>query len=247
MKLAVENRESPVGDAATSLAVTILSRSVVFEHDSHEPMIWLEALPSLRRTSSAKAPDNTPLRDEPTATVSFLNECILRCIKTPYHYLERVLDLCYGPQQGANLSGTGEVETDQGARSPHSAPSPLLATFFEQLSTKHSKGLLPPSDVLAVIAYLRKVLICLIGKLPDITASVRLLEAFHSLITSVSIPPDQNSIATAVARELRLVARALHALSNDSKRVTAIVSKTTVSDATVSAFIDALESSPSGR
>lgn len=209
-------------------------------------MIWLDALPILKRSPSAKAPDNTPLKDEPTATVSFLNECILRCIKTPYHYLERVLELCYGPQQGSHLSGTGEGDADRGVRSPHSAPSPLLATFFEQLSAKHSKGLLPPSDVLALIAYLRRVVICLIGKLEDVTAGVRLLQAFYSLIMGVSVPLDQISIATAVARELRLVARALHALSGDSKRVIVKVSKTAVSDATVSAFIDALEKFPSG-
>lgn len=218
----------------------MLSRSVAFEHDSDEVKIWLNALPALRRSKSAKAPDETPLTDELSAIISFVDECLLRCLKTPYHYLEGVLDLCYGSARG---SSSQHAEFEEGAaRSPYFAPSPLLATAFEQFSAKRSKGLISASDTLALITYLRRVLTCLVGKQPENAAGVRLLEAFKSIVQGLTFSSNETSIQIAVARELRLLSRAFYTYSNDES-VVPLARYPYIADETVNALLTALEDS----
>ncbi|KAJ2915963.1 hypothetical protein MD484_g4428, partial [Candolleomyces efflorescens] len=109
--------------------------------------------------------DGTTLTDERLSVIAFLEDCILRCLKTPYKYIEELEKLAGHSEaagEGRNTGAGGD-----------SLPSPLLMTLVEQLEAKlvsqggsaSSAVLLTPSDVLAIASYLRALLFSLIGRL----------------------------------------------------------------------------------
>jgi len=63
------------------------------EYDPHESDLWLKALPTMRPLDDEEVTDGGPLRDEAEAVITFLDDCVQRCIKTPYRYLEDVCSL----------------------------------------------------------------------------------------------------------------------------------------------------------
>lgn len=185
--------------ASVLLAQDLLARSVLFEHDARETSIWIDALPSaISRAKDASAPDGTPLTSEFEGVLSFLDDCILRCQKTPYRYLEESLTICFG--------------NDASIRIPQTASSPLLATVLEQLLAKDSKSLISLSDTLAIVTYLRKVLISLIGKQPDVSCTIRTLERVVDVYRNLSGVNRSLSISKAFKRETRLLHRVAQAL-----------------------------------
>lgn len=200
MTLQVKNQNPHIRQAASSLAFTLLSRSVIFDHDPAEADVWLQSLPRSSRASGSKAPDGTPLLDESESVISFLDECISRCLKTPHHYLEVILDICYGASP-PNVFEHSLAE--QHYRSPHLAPSPLLATVLEQFVFKQNKQLMNSSDSLALITYLRSIFVGLIGKQPDLRSSSRLIEKLCAVVEGCEVT--SLTISTAIARELRLI------------------------------------------
>ncbi|KAF8308276.1 hypothetical protein DL93DRAFT_2119068 [Clavulina sp. PMI_390] len=236
MMLSIDKRGTALGSAATSLVAKLLSRSVLFEHDEHEPLIWLDALPTRRRSTSVKAPDGTALTDEPSGVIAFLDECILRCIKTPYSYVEKVLDICYGPQASSSPAST--------LRSPSFAPGPLLAASLEQIAAKTNKSLLRPSDALAIISYIRRVLVTVLGKQPEASANLRLLRAFHGIVDHVRFS-QHASMELGVRREVRLIERTINAFSSSTPvATTKSTAQNSISAAAVATFLDALEETP---
>lgn len=229
-----------VRGAAASLAGTMLARSVLFEHDAIEPVAWLDALPAIKRSPGAHSPDGTLLVDELPCVASFLDECASRCLKTPYHYLESTLDLCYGPDPGLHAS-----ESNSRSRPPQFAPSPLLGTVFEQFSTKQNKQLFSAPETLAIVTYLRKVLVGLIGKQPDVACTVRIHEAFCTLIQQTRMPASASSIASGLARELRFAQRIVSALLTEDHGP--IVNHPIQSNRdAVTSFLEAIESTDTG-
>lgn len=214
-------------EASFALAQELLSRSVLFEHDPREVSIWLDALPCyMSRASNASAPDGTPLTDEFKGVLSFLDDCILRCQKTPYRYLEEVLAMSFG--------------TDPSARVPPSAPSPLLATILEQLGTKIAKNLISSSDTLAIITYMRKVLVGLVGKQPSVSCSIRIMEHVVGAFASFPSAGKSSSIAKALGRETRLLQRLLSALGSRNQAIHSTPMVATEEE--LNLFIDGLES-----
>ncbi|RXW16240.1 hypothetical protein EST38_g9609 [Candolleomyces aberdarensis] len=115
--------------------------------------------------------DGTTLTDERLSVVAFLEDCILRCLKTPYKYIEEL----------EKLAGAGDAAGEgRDVGSGGSLPSPLLITLVEQLEAKlisqggssgSSVVLLTPSDVLAIASYLRALLFSLVGMLEVATSS----------------------------------------------------------------------------
>jgi len=229
-----------VRGAAASLAGTMLARSVLFEHDAIEPVSWLDSLPAIKRSPGAQSPDGTLLVDELPCVASFLDGCASRCLKTPYHYLESTLDLCYGPDPGLHAS-----ESNSRSRPPQFAPSPLLGAVFEQFATKQNKQLFSAPETLAIVTYLRKVLVGLIGKQPDVACTVRIHEAFCTLIQQTRIPASASSIASGLARELRFAQRVVSALLTEDHGP--IVNHPTQSNRdVVTSFLEAIESTDTG-
>jgi hypothetical protein len=61
------------------------------------------------------------------------------------------------------------------------APSPLLATIMEQVFARVSANLLRPLDVLAIVSFVRKLLVRLSGKQGSMVLLVQLSERLSSL------------------------------------------------------------------
>jgi len=240
MILGARHPSRQVRGAATSLAGTMLARSVLFEHDAIEPVAWLDALPAIKRSPGTQGPDGTLLVDELPCVASFLDECASRCLKTPYHYLESTLDLCYSPDMGLHAS-----ESNSRSRPPQFAPSPLLGTVFEQFVTKQNKQLFSASETLAIVTYLRKVLVGLVGKQPDVACTVRIHGAFCTLIRQTRIPANASSIASVLARELRFAQHIVSALLPDDHGPIVNHPFQNNRDA-VTSFLEAIESTDTG-
>lgn len=124
-----EYMSSDVGAIRSGIAAVIqkhLSTSLLFPHDPDEVQIWLSILPLTKRASDAHAADGTSLPDEGEIMVNLLDECIQRCLKTPYRYLEELdvlREAAEGQQQGIGDDAQGVC-------------GPLLMTLLEQLSAK---------------------------------------------------------------------------------------------------------------
>lgn len=143
----------------SSLLRHILSQSILFQEDPHESDLWLKALPTMRPSSSEEVTDGGPLLDEADAVITFLDDCLQRCLKTPYRYLEDVRSLA------DPLTSRVECESNY---SFELYPSPLLMTIIEQLDAKVANKLLIPSHVLGITSFIRKLLFYLSSKQLDL-------------------------------------------------------------------------------
>ena len=173
----------------------LLSESILFEHDPEEVYFWLSSLPIGTPSRGTGTPDEAPLLEEQTAVISFLDDCIQLGLKMPYGYIEEITVLSRGStvnnyQDGGNAS------------------SPLLATIMEQVFARVSANLLCPLDVLAIVSFVRKLLVRLSGKQGSMMLLVQLSERLSSL-------PFDNSGSTEVhVISRRAVAREIIALKN---------------------------------
>lgn len=129
--------------AATGAVEGEGSAGLLFDGDDGELEAWLSALPSA-------IGDANP--DTALALVSLIEECLTRCSRNTYRYLEAA--------RKAKGSATEGTEDD------NSIPvSPLLTTFLEQVSIKFQKDLLPGADVrLAVLQFIVKLVALLCGR-----------------------------------------------------------------------------------
>jgi nucleolar pre-ribosomal-associated protein 1 len=133
----------------------------MFQEDAEEPSLWLASLPKTRRAIGAKSPDGAPLTDEGDSVLAFLDDCVQRCLKTPYRYVDDM-----------NAMWTPESENvPEGSNLPiercHSYPSPLLMTVLEQVAAKVAARLFSPSDILAITSFIRKLVFRLLTKQQD--------------------------------------------------------------------------------
>ena len=87
--------------------------------------------------------------------IRFLDECVQRCLKTPYRYIEDMYALF--------TATPGETPDRLDA-----CPSPLLLTVLEQLDAKVGNKSLSPSGTLALASFLRKLMFRLTGKMVDL-------------------------------------------------------------------------------
>lgn len=127
-----------------SLISKLFASSVLFEHDPQEITTWLTSLLDTSRTSSATEADAVKLQ----ALLPFLDDCLKRCLKTPYKYLEESL------------------EFDVSSQSPHHSelPSPLFVTLLEQLAAKIKAKLLKSDEVEVLASFIAGLALALAGK-----------------------------------------------------------------------------------
>lgn len=123
----------------------------MFEHDHGELNIWLEALPAL--SSASDISQRAFLVAQQIHLLSFLDECVRRCMKTPYRYLEDVTTLI--------------PDYFEPTRRPHEMVSPLIMVILEQLRAKIAGQLIATEAVGVVLAYLKRVFLGLSGKVRD--------------------------------------------------------------------------------
>ncbi|XP_006457598.1 hypothetical protein AGABI2DRAFT_123450 [Agaricus bisporus var. bisporus H97] len=149
----------------------LLSNTIFFQETPTEPHLWLLSLPNLVRAPDATSLDQAKLTDEAESVVTFLEDCIQRCLKTPYRYIEDMQKL----PASHSPSSSGELNSDV-------YPSPLVITLVEQLEAKLKiGGLLTPSDVLAIVSFLRK----LVFRLSSRVRELMFFEAFVAWVVRV--------------------------------------------------------------
>lgn len=222
-----------VRDAASSLTLGLLSRSVLFEHDPSEIEIWLNALPRTRRASGASAPDEAPLTDEGEGVLAFLDDCIQRCLKTPYRYLEEGLAAFVG----------GPSTSDTEALRPNAVPSPLFMTVLEQFSAKTPAKTITPSDTLAVATYMRKLAVGMLGKQSNLKYIPLIAKRVDNALGDPKSLEDYPALKTGVARERRLLTSTLGVFDIG----VGAAGKSAPSNAAVEEFLTAIETSTPGR
>lgn len=139
-KIYLASRTSLLGQAAGKAAKQILSSSLLFDHDTSEPALWLSAM---------SAPEEQDLG----IVLNFIDSCIQRCMSTPYRYVDQLAALVpHTSKTCASLRG-------------HTA-SPLLATVFEQMQHRFSRA--PHNDTYelelrAISAFMQNLIISLCG------------------------------------------------------------------------------------
>ncbi|RUP46033.1 ribosome 60S biogenesis N-terminal-domain-containing protein [Jimgerdemannia flammicorona] len=132
----------------------LLSESILFQHDANEVRFWLEALPRNFLLSGVAGSDTAGVLSEDQKTVlQFMDDCIGRCLKTPYRYVDDVVNLVTAvnqrlqteqdPTNNVDVGGrpfiaqklrsiTVDILAAQGLSSFTHPYSPLLATLLEQ-------------------------------------------------------------------------------------------------------------------
>ncbi|KAK7040796.1 hypothetical protein VNI00_009702 [Paramarasmius palmivorus] len=195
----------------TGLLDQILGGSILFQQSSHvnladsEVSVWISCLPQSFRISST-CPDGAVLSDEIESVTVFLDECIHRCIKTPYRYIDDLKSLVEEIRnQEANDNGGTTPNEESGG-----LPSPLLMTLIEQLKMKVERNLLTPSDVLSLALFFRKLLHRLSTLMND-DFGLKLLRGMADRVDTAL----QSGFATypliskAIRRQIRLIQRSL--------------------------------------
>lgn len=201
---AVTSTRTPaIESALKGLLVHLLSRSILFQEDPHEADTWIRALPS-RKPIYANLPAhllaNTELylQDEAQGVAVFFDDCVQRCLKTPYRYVEAARSIISTTLSNRDITIQDDIE---------SYPSPLIMTMLEQLEAKINNQTLMPSHIVGVVTYLRKVLFLLVGKTNDLTHLKTISEKLKTATSNLKID-DRSGVSLsrrAVQKELNLL------------------------------------------
>lgn len=192
--------------ATSDLLLHLLSSSLLFSHDPPELSLWLGALPLTRRAPHATALDGTRLLDESAGVLAFLDDCIQRCSKTPYRYLEESRALLAQISSGENSS-----EDVLLTRSDSSTIlSPLLMTIFEQLRAKSAANLLSPSDTLAIVTFIRKLIYSMTCKMSDLRGPWVMHSKLADILSIQNATQNLPMMRDAIKRECDLLSHTLH-------------------------------------
>jgi nucleolar pre-ribosomal-associated protein 1 len=125
-----------------SLMKRQLSETLLFQHQTEEVEIWLSALNFVSYMPLPAASGST--HDTVDSLLVFVDDCIQRCLKTPYRYLDE------RDQANANSPDrTAEGKTEC---------SPLLFAVLEQFHAKVTGSLLSSSSLLRVTCFIRDVI-----------------------------------------------------------------------------------------
>lgn len=180
-------------NALAGLLNHVLSESILFQEDRHEPQLWLDSLPTSRRAPHTNSPDGALLTDEADGVISFVDDCVQRCLKTPHRYIEELYSFS-APEQQEGPAGRLDVY-----------PSSLLMTLLEQLDVKITKNVLSPSDVLALASFIRKLLYRLTTKQQDLVFLRSLMTKVDGILHPSRLFPQYPIITAAIRREVRLL------------------------------------------
>jgi len=172
----------------------LLGPSILFEHDPQELDIWLDALPRSLRAPDAKSPDGAALLDEKLSVLSVVDEALKRCLKSPYKYVETVMEFAHPIT----------TETSDG---PPLLPSPLLVAVIEVMNDcATGVAQAPPSALLALATYIRRVIFGWHLKQPNTQCSRRILEYIISLqIPNQGILTSHPAVGAGILREWHIL------------------------------------------
>ena len=156
----------------------------------------------------AVAPDDTPLTDEVVSVLSFLDDSIQRCSKTPYRYLEENAKFFEENQSPLNQT-ISSLQDD-----PKSFPSPLLMTVLEQLRAKMAGKLLSSSDILSIVTFVRKLTVSLATKLREIRHAWKVHEKLDEILSMNGEVVGSDLMKESVKHEMALLADSLRFIEN---------------------------------
>jgi nucleolar pre-ribosomal-associated protein 1 len=182
----------------------LLGSSILFEHDPQELDIWLNALPRSLRSPDAKSPDGAALLDEKSSVLSVVDEALKRCLKSPYKYVETVIEFAHNSSPNTTGNSYG----------PPLLPSPLLMAVIEVMNDcATGVAQAPPSALLALATYIRRVIFGWHLKQPNTQYSRRILEYIISLrIPNQGTLTSHPAIGTGILREWHLLTDIFDAL-----------------------------------
>lgn len=195
--------------AITALLKKVLSDSILFQEDADEVYLWLDSLPTTRRPPGAESPDGAGLADESSSVIDFLDDCIQRCLKTPYRYLEERDVLVRSATKGI----ADDEQTAALVDHLEGQCSPLLITVLDQLGVKVASSLLVPSDVLAITSFIRKLVFNLSSKQRDLDFLSAFLDKLDAQVHPDLLPHYPN-IMTAIRSEVLILRSCLRHLQS---------------------------------
>ncbi|CBQ73977.1 conserved hypothetical protein [Sporisorium reilianum SRZ2] len=174
-----------VKQACEDLLRSLLATSSIFEHYPSELDAWLASLPQSDARSAAGQEQSAGgvghhLSVEQQSVVAFLDECMLRCAKTPYRYIEAARQYVQEHGQADESSGSGRHSKGT-AVSADLLGSPWLMAVFEQFTIRVEKGLFATDDdtVVALTAFFARLL-------PTLCAYSRQTSALEAMTDRIS-------------------------------------------------------------
>lgn len=160
----------------------LLSESVLFQHDASEVCFWLEALPRNLLLSGFVGTETAGVLTEDQKNVlQFLDDCIGRCLKTPYRYVDDLASLVMTVNQRIQaqrdlpkemdvdtpLTAMDKLRTAAASALRNSGASvhpfsPLLVTLIEQYPYMREHS---PAAIAPVARFITRLIKGLLGKL----------------------------------------------------------------------------------
>ncbi|KAJ6613338.1 ribosome 60S biogenesis N-terminal-domain-containing protein [Mycena sp. CBHHK59/15] len=172
------------------LIIHLLSESLIFQQNQEEPSLWLSSLPTARSPNDGgETPEGISLTGEAATVIRFLDDCVQRCLKTPYRYIEEMQAL-YRP------------ENQQSSRDE--LPSSLLMTALEQLGAKMASKLLSPSDILALATFLRKLVFHLSTIQHDLSFLHQIAAKINRILAPDLLFPQNPVTSDAILRQVEI-------------------------------------------
>ncbi|KAJ7505347.1 ribosome 60S biogenesis N-terminal-domain-containing protein [Mycena galericulata] len=179
-------------DTLKRLVVHLLSESIVFQQNQTEPSLWLAALPIARHSSDDRLeiPDDVCLADETAVVIGFLDDCMQRCLKTPYRYIEDMQTLHPGTQHD-------------------DMPSPLIMTVLEQLGARATSKKASASHVFSLITFLRKLVLRLSSVQDDLSFLDQVAARIAEILGTDTLASQGPVISNAIRREIKIMRNCL--------------------------------------
>ncbi|TFK53356.1 hypothetical protein OE88DRAFT_1696250 [Heliocybe sulcata] len=194
----VKSDIAPVHRMIESLLRNILSQSIMFQDSPDEVYLWLSSLPTTRRKPGTAAPDGASLTDEGEGVIVFLDDCVQRCMKVPYNYLEET----------DNILGTSKDELGGQTQ----VISILVAAVLEQLAAKMDAGILSASDTLAIATFIRKLCFKVATTLEDAGLLHPVAQRVDAVLAIDRLDDEYPVMSQAVRREVSMLFASLERL-----------------------------------
>lgn len=168
--------------------IHLLSEGIVFQQNQTEPSLWLAALPTALHSSknSTELPDDVALTDEAATVIGFLDDCLQRCLKTPYRYIEEMQSLHTEAQ-------------------PDDMPSPLIMAVLEHLGAKVASKQASSSDLFALATFLRKLMLRLSTAQHDLSFLRHVAGKIDGILSPDALSKQGAVVSSAIRREMKMM------------------------------------------
>jgi nucleolar pre-ribosomal-associated protein 1 len=169
-----------------SLIQRQLGETLLFQHRPEEVKVWLSALDLVSRI---RFPSVTDYDND--SLITFVDDCVQRCLKTPYRYLD----------EWEHLMTSAKTNTLQST----TQCSPLLMTVLEQIHAKIAGSHLSPSAVMTVTCFIREVVFALATANFDLAPLKECAQRVEKSVSMLSPSSLDSGLAAATKREIDIL------------------------------------------